>query len=171
MAVRHRYSGPSVPVVITDGDGVPSNVTDGAIDMYDTKPYAEEQYTLAAIDLGSTGAVPANTAIPAALPTPSFAPIGHWGRGVALLTVTGDGTASVGFDVSADAATWYRCLTPIATGLTKITGIVGGATAGAGTKHAVLLPDNIWGRYIRLWAAETGTSATVTVAALIGGRM
>ncbi|HUU44740.1 MAG TPA: hypothetical protein VM118_03315 [Acidobacteriota bacterium] len=97
----------------------------------------------------------------------AFAAIGSLSDRVLLLTITGDGTATIGIDVAADldqsyVPVWYRRETAIATGLVKTSGLSG--------KVALDLPAGLWIRYVRVWVTETGEANTVTVAAKVGGR-
>jgi len=97
----------------------------------------------------------------------AFAVIGRLGDKILLVTITGDGTASIGIDVAADldgsyVPDWHRWETALGTGKTK--------TSGLGGKIVLLFPADTWIRYVRVWVTETGTSNTVTVAAKVGGR-
>ena len=98
----------------------------------------------------------------------TYAVIGTLSDRVLLVTITGDGTATIGIDVAmgydTDGATplWYRRTTALATGLLKTSGLSG--------KVALDLPAGLWIRYIRVWVTETGEANTVTVAAKVGGR-
>ena len=98
---------------------------------------------------------------------PAFAVIGTLKDKILLVTITGDGTASIGIDVAMDLTAgyvpnWHRWETPLGTGKTK--------TSGLGGKIVLLFPADTWIRYVRVWVTETGGVNTVTVAAKVGGR-
>ncbi|HUV03642.1 MAG TPA: hypothetical protein VMX94_00885 [Armatimonadota bacterium] len=129
------------------------------VENVDGQPFYE-QYEIH--DLGSEEVAAAATEYLAA-----FAVIGTLSDRVLLVTITGDGTASIGIDVAADLdgsyiPNWHRRATALATGLVKTSGLSGKVTLD--------LPAGLWIRYVRVWVTETGTSNTVTVAAKVGGR-
>ena len=129
------------------------------VENLDGQPFYE-QYELH--DLGSEQVAAGATeylAVYATIPTLS--------ERVLLVTITGDGTATIGIDIAADLdessnPIWHRRATALATGLVK--------TSGNGGLVALDLPAGLWARYLRVWVTETGTSNTVTVAAKVGGR-
>jgi len=129
------------------------------VENLDGQPFYE-QYEL--LDLGSEEVAASATeylAVYATIPTLS--------ERVLLVTVTGDGTASIGIDIAADldgngVPIWHRRATALATGLLKTSGLSG--------KVVLDLPAGLWARYLRVWVTETGTSNTVTIAAQVGGR-
>jgi len=98
---------------------------------------------------------------------PTYAIIPTLDQKSLFVTITGDGTASVGIETayglnSSGVPVWYRRETALATGLVKTSGLSG--------KVHIDIPAGLWARYLRVWVTETGTSNTVTVAALVGGR-
>jgi len=98
-----------------------------------------------------------------------YAAIGTLSDRVLLVTITGDGTATVGIDVAADLngsylPDWHSLLAALGTGLTKVSGLAGNG------KVALAFPAGLWARYVRVWVTETGTTNHVTIGAKVGGR-
>jgi len=130
------------------------------VENIDSQPFYE-QYEI--LDLGSEQVAASATEY-----LPAYASIPTLSERVLLVTVTGDGTATIGIDIAAELDTsslpiWHRRVTALATGLLKTSGNGDG-------KVALDLPAGLWARYLRVWVTETGTSNTVTIAAKVGGR-
>jgi len=122
---------------------------------------AHEQYE-PNLDLGSEEVAASKTEY-----LPAYASIPTLSMRTLFVTITGDGTASIGIDIAValDASSnpiWFRWEAALGTGLTKV--------SGDGGKVILQWPAGLWARYLRVWVAETGTSNTVTVAATVGGR-
>lgn len=80
-----------------------------------------------------------------------------YGVGVLAVTITGDGTATIGIDITLDNVNYFRYGTALATGLTK--------TSGNAGKCLIPIPKDLMGvPAVRPYLTETGGANTVTAA-------
>jgi len=95
--------------------------------------------------------------------------IAGFGKMTLLLKITsaGAGVASVGVEIGNDATptVWYRLTNADGTDRVLAAGLIKTGGAGGAGQYSIELPAGITGQLLRLWVKETGSAATVTVAA------
>ena len=87
----------------------------------------------------------------------------------AQVVITGDGTATIGFECSADGSTWIKPSDPIVPGtaLTIASGLTKTGGPGGDGKFYFPVEELPTSKYIRFYATETGGANAVVVALTI----
>ena len=146
----------------TKSDGTHIGVlvgADGGLQVAEQNP-AYEQYSIS--NLGSKECGAGLTVVGDAAWS-----ITGYGKMTLLLKITGDGTASVGVEIGNNATptVWYRLTNADGTDRVLAAGLIKTGGAGGAGQYSIELPAGITGQLLRLWVKETGSAATVTVAA------
>ena len=83
----------------------------------------------------------------------------------AEITITGTGTATIGYEVSSDGDTWFKGSTQaaISTALTVATALTAAAGPDSDGKYLIQLININTAKYIRFYITETGGAAAVVV--------
>jgi hypothetical protein len=83
----------------------------------------------------------------------------------AEITVTGDGTATIGIEGSSDGATWFKTSTTAApdTALTIVAGATDAGGPDSDGKYLIQVNNIVTSKFIRFYVTETSTSNAVVV--------